>query len=232
MCLQWGMCVRPLHRGEVDYDDLVLVFPPIQTSIPMDNAASASPPSRPRRRHRSHRGSAVFLGHAIPAYTPVPPLGEGEQPSPADRLFTTLTSVEHLTRSWQSVLANDAKDGNLTKETQSIAARADEIITEMSKELRDGTYRPALLFRYDIPKSHGDGVRILRIPTIRDRVVERAVLDAITRTVDLHLSANAYAYRTGRGTDDAIHHLTQLRDAGYTHVLRNRYRRLLPQPRR
>ena len=188
----------------------------------MDNAASASPPSRPRprRRRHSHRGSAVYLGHEIPAYTPLPRLCEGEQPSPSDRLFTTLTSVEHLTRSWQSVLANDAKDGNLTKETQSIAARADEIITELSKELRDGTYRPAPLFRYDIPKSHGDGVRTLRIPTIRDRVVERALLDAITRTVDLHLSANAYAYRTGRGTNDAIHHLTQLRDAGYTHVLR------------
>ena len=186
----------------------------------MDSAAPASVPSPPRRRHHARRASAVFLGRELPAYTPLPPLGEGEQPSPADRLFTTLTSVEHLTRSWQSVLANDAKDGNLTKETQSIAARADDIIGVLSNQLRDGTYRPAPLFRYDIPKSHGGGVRTLRIPTVRDRVVERALLDTITRTVDLHLSANAYAYRTGRGTDDAIHHLTQLRDAGYTHVLR------------
>ncbi|WP_366180398.1 hypothetical protein ABXS69_09390 [Actinomyces timonensis] len=90
----------------------------------------------------------------------------------------------------------------------------EETFTELSTELREVAYRPAPLLRHGIPKTRGEGARTLSIPSIRDRVVERAVLDAISRTVDLVFSANVYAYRNGLGNDDAIHRLTQLRDAG------------------
>lgn len=184
----------------------------------MDEVTSAS--RRFRRRRAGQCAGDSYLGQPIPAYRPLPEFPEDAVIPVSDRTFHTLTSADHLAQAWQYVLANDAKDGRLTRESQSIAADPQDYLAELSVQLRRGTYRPAPLFRYDIPKAHGEGTRTLSIPAIRDRVVERAVLDTVSRSVDLSLSANAYAYRIGCGTDDAIHHLVQLRDAGNTHVLR------------
>lgn len=166
-------------------------------------------------------------------------------------LFETLTSVETLTQAWQTVLARDARDGTLTAQTQRIAADPKGFINQLSQELRAGTYRPGPLWAMQIAKNGGGAItpgaagtdqaargqaagtpgartRTLRIPTIRDRVVERALVNTLSQRVDLLLSPCCFAYRTGLGRDDAIHHVTMLRDAGYLHVLRTDVRDYFP----
>ena len=96
----------------------------------------------------------------------------------------------------------------------------DDFLTELSESLRSGTYEPDPLLSFGIPKGTSGEVRTLHIPSIRDRVVERAVVNAITHRADLAMSPCSFAYRTGIGTDDAVDHLARLRDAGYRYVLR------------
>ena len=69
-----------------------------------------------------------------------------------------------------------------------------------------------------MPKPKG-GTRTLNIPTMRDRIVERAVVDTITFDVELVQSACSFAYRGGIGRDDAIHLITTMRDEGLPHAL-------------
>lgn len=118
------------------------------------------------------------------------------------------------------VLAKDASDGILQKKTKEFAEHLDDFLTELSESLRSGTYEPDPLLSFGIPKGTSGEVRTLHIPSIRDRVVERAVVNTITHRADLAMSPCSFAYRTGIGTDDAVDHLARLRDAGYCYVLR------------
>lgn len=101
-----------------------------------------------------------------------------------------------------------------------IRQHLDDFLTELSESLRSGTYEPDPLLSFGIPKGTSGEVRTLHIPSIRDRVVERAVVNTIAHRADLAMSPCSFAYRTGIGTDDAVDHLARLRDAGYRYVLR------------
>lgn len=70
------------------------------------------------------------------------------------------------------------------------------------------------------PQGHLRGGPRPHIPSIRDRVVERTVVNAVAHRADLAMSPCSFTYRTGIGTDDAVDHLARLRDTGYRYVLR------------
>lgn len=135
-------------------------------------------------------------------------------------VFMQLSSIEVLERAWQSVLTRDAHDGVLQRQSKKIIKDSDAFLVDLSALLRSGTYEPEPLNRIDISKGAYDKTRTLSIPTIRDRVVERAVVDTIAFGADLVQSSCSFAYRTGIGADDAIHHVATLRDEGYQYVLR------------
>mgnify|MGYP001673497305 CR=1 FL=1 len=134
--------------------------------------------------------------------------------------FERISSHEGLEDGWRMVLAKDASDGILQRKTKEFAEHLDDFLTELSESLRSGTYEPDPLLSFGIPKGTSGEVRTLHIPSIRDRVVERAVVNTITHKADLAMSPCSFAYRTGIGTDDAVDHLARLRDAGYRYVLR------------
>ena len=190
---------------------------PAQPSPPL----STTPPSppRPHRRRRSdcakpgqHLGEDIHsLQHAA-GFT----LSESGTGTPFERI----SSREGLEGGWRMVLAKDASDGILQKKTKEFAEHLDDFLTELSESLRSGTYEPDPLLSFAIPKGTSGEVRTLHIPSIRDRVVERTVVNTIVHRADLAMSPCSFAYRTGIGTDDAVDHLARLRDAGYRYVLR------------
>ena len=192
--------------------------------------APNAPSTRPRAFHRRRRtdGPAFtrpdqYLGQSLyplraafadPAEATAPPATAAAAP------FERLSSIEGLASAWQMVLVRDARDGLLQRQTRLIAGDLDRFLAELSASLREGTYLPAPLLRADIPKRTPGQTRVLHIPTIRDRVVERAVVNTIAHDADRIMSPCSFAYRTGIGADDAVHHLATLRDDGYRHVLR------------
>lgn len=143
-------------------------------------------------------------------------------------VFMQLSSIEVLERAWQSVLTRDAHDGVLQRQSKKIIKDSDAFLVDLSALLRSGTYEPEPLNRIDISKGAYDKTRTLSIPTIRDRVVERAVVDTIAFGADLVQSSCSFAYRTGIGADDAIHHVATLRDEGYQYVLRTNIEDFFP----
>ncbi|WP_158247706.1 CRISPR-associated endonuclease Cas1 [Actinomyces qiguomingii] len=184
---------------------------------------------RPRRRQR---GDATryprrdqFLGRDLPplarcSLLPTKPADAAPQEATPHSLYDRISSVETLTAAWETVLARDARDGVLQKQTRAIVGDLDRFLAELSTSLREGTYTPEPYLRLDIPKREPGQTRVLHVPSIRDRIVERAVLDTIAHTADLLMSTCSFAYRTGIGTDDAIDLLATLRDDGYKYVLR------------
>lgn len=97
--------------------------------------------------------------------------------------------------------------------------RLPEAIRQLSEELKAGTYRPQAIRRVQIPKPGTSETRPLGIPTVRDRVVQTAVVHAIEPIFERDFAEHSYGFRPGRGCKDALRRLSELLASGYVHVV-------------
>ena len=97
--------------------------------------------------------------------------------------------------------------------------RLEENLKRLSEDLQSGRYRPQQIRRHYIPKPGSKEKRPLGIPTVRDRVVQTAVLNALEPIFEREFAERSYGFRPGRGCKDALRRVDQLLKAGYTYVV-------------
>lgn len=88
----------------------------------------------------------------------------------------------------------------------------------LQRELEQGTYFPLPLMKILVAKKNGEP-RGLCIPAVRDRVVQRAVLDRIEPELETQFEACSFAYRKGRSVKMAIGRVVELYNKGYRFVV-------------
>jgi RNA-directed DNA polymerase len=85
---------------------------------------------------------------------------------------------------------------------------ADHEVWDLLRTLRQvilsDTYRTAPDRKVPIPKSSGKGTRTLSIPSLIDRVVQRAVVQVVQPYLDNFLGDHCLGYRPGVGINDAL----------------------------
>lgn len=89
---------------------------------------------------------------------------------------------------------------------------------ELAETLRKKAYRASELRRVWIEKANGQR-RPLGIPTIRDRVVQTAVVLILEPIFEADLQPEQYAYRPNRSAHDAIRQVHKLVGRGYDEVV-------------
>lgn len=136
-------------------------------------------------------------------------------PEPTD-LCASLEQVARpdlIASAWSDVLASDREDGMLGAGVARFALDAEDKLAEIIAQLRSGTYTPGRLTPVALPRPDGQ-TRMLHIPAVRDRIVERAMLAVLTPVIDPWLGPFSYAYRPGLGVADAVQAIARLRDEG------------------
>ncbi len=126
-------------------------------------------------------------------------------------------SSEALRRAWNQVLRKDLSDGEMSASVDRFQAGLEENLAGLASDLANGDFRAHDLTRFVLRDA---GNRVLDIPAVRDRLVERALLEAITPHVDPLLGPVSYAYRPGLGVTHAVAEVARLRDEGLSWVLR------------
>jgi len=99
------------------------------------------------------------------------------------------------------------------------AAQEREELGRLQRELREGRYCPALVRRTWIPKPGSAEKRPLGIPTVRDRVVQTALVHVIEPILDATFHDRSFGFRHGRGCHDALRCVEGLMEAGYMYVV-------------
>ena len=77
-----------------------------------------------------------------------------------------------------------------------------ENLCQLSKELKEGSYKPQPVGRVYIAKPEGEQKKI--IPAIRDRVVQQSLLNVLQPIFDPDFHPSSYGYRPKRSAHHAI----------------------------
>ena len=94
----------------------------------------------------------------------------------------------------------------------------DRWLGELTERLRNKGYRPEAIRRVWIEKPNG-GQRPLGIGTIRDRVVQMAIVLVIEPIFEADLEPEQYGYRPERSAQDAVRAVHSLLNRGYREVI-------------
>ena len=89
----------------------------------------------------------------------------------------------------------------------------------LEEELRTGKYQPRAVKRVWIPKPGSTEKRPLGIPSVRDRVVQTALLHVLEPIYDHTFAEHSYGFRRGRGCHHALERIEALLKEGYVHVV-------------
>jgi RNA-directed DNA polymerase len=92
-------------------------------------------------------------------------------------------------------------------------------LDRLHEALRTDSYRPQAVRRVWIPKPGSQEKRTLGVPTVRDRVVQTALLHVLEPIFDATFSPYSYGFRHGRGCHHALERIEVLLNEGYVHVV-------------
>src|SRR6516162_8412801 len=77
-------------------------------------------------------------------------------------------------------------------------------IEELHERLKSKTYRVEPLRRIYIPKEDGKAQRPISIPSLEDKIVQKAVVDLLTPIYEQDFLDCSYGFRPGRGAQEAL----------------------------
>jgi group II intron reverse transcriptase/maturase len=107
-------------------------------------------------------------------------------------------------------------DGVTIEEFES---RLDEELSRLKEELESWTYKPSPVRRVEVPKPGGKGIRLLGVPTVRDRVVQTTLKELLEPIFEPLFSDHSYGFRPERNQRQAVEAARRIVAAGKPYVV-------------
>jgi len=124
-------------------------------------------------------------------------------------LYVHVCKMETLHEAYQMAQHNDGAPGIDGVTFEAIEESGVEgLLRQIRDELITGTYRPMRARKKEIPKDGGK-VRVLSIPSIRDRVVQGALKLILEPIFEADFQPGSYGYRRKRTAHQAVNRVAQ-----------------------
>jgi len=134
-------------------------------------------------------------------------IGEKAKADPSHRfwgIYTHVWKLDVLREAYRLAKKNNGAPGVDGVSFRQLEKEGlEDFLEALSKELQDKTYRPLPCRQVMIPKEGGK-MRGLKIPTIRDRVVQGAVRLILEPIFEMDFQPGSYGYRPGRSAHQAL----------------------------
>jgi RNA-directed DNA polymerase len=138
-------------------------------------------------------------------------------------LFNLVADPATLTVAWARVRGNrgarTAGVDGVTAHYITAVRGEEQFLADLRADLKAGRFDPLPVRQRMIPKSSGVGRRRLGIPTVRDRVVQAALLTVLEPIWEADFKPCSYGFRPGRRAHDAIAEVRHFADRSYEWIV-------------
>ena len=150
-------------------------------------------------------------------------LGQKAKEEPKYRFYALYDRIyrqDTLETAWRMVAENKGApgvDGVTIEAIQKATGGPGQFIAGVKEELVRKSYRSQAVLRVYIPKANGK-LRGLGIPTVKDRVVQMAVVLILEPIFEADFLESSYGFRPGKNAHQALAAIKTNLEAGYTEV--------------
>jgi RNA-directed DNA polymerase len=130
------------------------------------------------------------------------------------RLVDKVWSLKNLGGSLEKVVAKGGSAGIDNQSARQIEAHKSQTIAKLEQELRASQYEPQAVKRVWIPKPGSNEKRPLGVPTLRDRIVQGALLHVMEPIFERDFAPQSYGFRPGKGCKEALRRVDELLKGG------------------
>ena len=130
------------------------------------------------------------------------------------RLIDKVWSPKNLGSALEKVVAKGGSAGIDNQSARQIEGHKDQTIAKLEQELRASQYQPQAVKRVWIPKPGSKEKRPLGVPTLRDRIVQGALLQVIEPIFERDFAPHSYGFRPGKGCKEALRRVDELLKGG------------------
>jgi len=134
-------------------------------------------------------------------------------------LLQHILALDNLRQAWEEVAENRGMAGVDDVSIRRWQRDWEERLVALARDVRGNRYKPGKLRTRRIPKRKRNEYRTLRIPTVTDRVLQRAVLQVLYTLYEPQFLRCSFGYRPGKSLRDAVQYIVVQREHGYTWVL-------------
>jgi len=135
-------------------------------------------------------------------------------------LYVHVCKMETLREAYLMAKKNDGAPGLDGVTFEAIEeSGVESFLQQIRDELVSNTYRPMRARKKEIPKDGGTKVRVLSIPSIRDRVVQGALKLILEPIFEADFQPGSYGYRPKRTAHEAVYRVAKAIDQRKTRVI-------------
>jgi group II intron reverse transcriptase/maturase len=102
---------------------------------------------------------------------------------------------------------------------EDFGSRLTEELRQLKEELESWSYKPSPVRRVEIPKPGGKGIRLLGVPTVRDRVVHATLKALLEPIFEPLFSDHSYGFRPERNQRQAVEAAREIVAGGKPYVV-------------
>ena len=130
-----------------------------------------------------------------------------------ENILERIVDYGNLNRAYKQVARNDGSAGVDQMETKELGQWLGTNLNTLRNDILTERYQVSPVLKVEIRKPEG-GIRILGIPTVKDRLIQQAIHQQMNRYYDPIFSESSYGFRPGRSAHQAIEQASKYIQAG------------------